>query len=443
MSKLKDKLDFLHKGTQKVKTDGPKDKIKTQWQHIDSKNGLSTKEKLEKLVNRNLKRREKLSKPHAIVPDPEPVGDETGIIIKEYSYPLLTCYGKFQLVEWSNVSSQQLALISGDEGFLTVSPKKLLFFDTETTGISGGTGTIPFMLGFGYFEQEAFKVKIFILEDLNKEDLFLDHVDTFIQGNEFSATVTYNGKGFDFPLMETRYILQRKRFPLLKIPHLDFLYPARMLWKHTYPSRKLGYLGDVLLGISRDDDIDGSQIPMLYFDYLRNRSFSLMQQVVEHNALDLVGLAGLLLLGLKYLEDVSFTQDEGEVLGTANLHERSGHFETAEKLYKTLKKFAVREEVIEKTDKRLSVFLKRKKLYREAVELWEMMSKRSDAQAVRELSVHFEHREKNYFKALEVVNQGMDVLDLTDNQRDDFKKRVKRLNKKIKILEMEDNLDIK
>ena len=78
---------------------------------------------------------------------------------------------------------------------------KLLFFDTETTGISGGAGTIPFMMGIGFFEEEHFRVKIFILNDLNREDEFLEEVDRFLQSFEFSAAVTYNGKSFDFPLM--------------------------------------------------------------------------------------------------------------------------------------------------------------------------------------------------------------------------------------------------
>ena len=438
MSTLKNKLDYLNK-----------DKIKKHWETIDSQEGLSTRQKLEKLVNLSLKRKEKETKPEnktpihgveTVILIPEE-NEDSGLTVREFSYPLDTVYGRFTLAEWKQVSSRQLAVITGEDEFLNVSPMELLFFDTETTGLSGGTGTIPFMLGFGYFGEEDFRVKIFILNDLAREDEFLEEVDGFLQARPCSATVTYNGKGFDFPLMETRYVLQRKRFPLLKRPHLDFLFPARTLWKHTYPSRKLSHLGDMLLGISREDDVDASRIPTMYFNYLRSRSYVVIQRIVEHNALDLVGLAGLLLQGVKYLEDISYTVDEGEILGTAKLFEKYGDFETADRLYKDLKQSAVRKDVMDKAVKGLAVILKKKKLYAEAAELWEMLSGHgdrpgsADRHALRELSVHLEHRERNYVKALEWVREGLNIIDLTDAQRLDFEKRFKRLNKKIQALD--------
>jgi uncharacterized protein YprB with RNaseH-like and TPR domain len=428
MSKLKNKLDYLNKNKNK-------DKIKKKWETIDSQQGLSTRQKLEKLVNLSLKREERTVERKPAFQDDILENEGRGFIIREFSYPLDAVYGKFALAEWKRITSHHLAIISGDEAFLRVSPMKLLFFDTETTGISGGTGTIPFMLGIGFFEEDHFRVKIFILNDLNRENEFLEELDRFLQHNEFSAAVTYNGKSFDFPLMEARYILQRKRFPLLKLPHLDFLYPARTLWKHTYESRKLIHLGDFLLGISRDEDVDASQIPTMYFNYLRSRSFALIQRIVEHNALDLVGLAGLLLLGIKYLEDISYTNDEGEILGTAKLYEKYGDFTEADRLYNILKQSAVRDDVMEKAVKGLAVIMKKKKLYGEAAELWEMLSGHSDRLALRELSVHLEHREKNYKKALEWVREGLKIIDLTDTQRQDFEKRFKRLNRKIEALE--------
>ncbi len=433
MSKLRNKLDYLNK----------KDKIKEKWKHIDSQQGLSTKEKLDKLVKLSLKREEKRPGKEPVLPDDFLPVEDSGFTLREFSYPLDTGCGRFALAEWQNAAPGQLAILSGEDSFLDVSPMKLLFFDTETTGISGGTGTIPFMLGFGFFDEIEFRVKIFILNDLNMEEAFLEEVDRFLREHDFSGVVTYNGKSFDFPLMEARYILQRKRFPLLKLPHLDFLFPARTLWKHTYPSRKLGHLGDLLLGISRGEDVDSSRIPAMYFNYLRTRSFAVIQRIVEHNALDLLGLAGLLLLGIKYLEDISFTIDEGEILGIAKLHEKVGDFEKADHLYNILKQSAVKSEVKEKAVKGLAIMKKRKKLYDEAAEMWEMLSGSSSDDrlarlSLRELSVHLEHREKNYVKALELVRRGLEIADLTENQQKDFEKRYKRLTRKMKTLEKED-----
>ncbi len=437
MSKLKDKLNYLDKS-----------KIKNKWENIDSQSGLSTREKLEKLVNLSLKR-DKLIKASGPgnIPAPGPMDslsreeDRTrAFTLREFTYPLTTVFGRLEFSGWKHISPRQLAVIFGDEDYETIAPLKLLFFDTETTGLAGGTGTIPFMLGFGFFQGESFQVRIFILNDLSGEGAILEAVDRFLEEGDFSAAITYNGKSFDFPLMEARYILQRKRFPLLKLPHLDFLFPARTLWKHTCDSRKLGYLGDVLLGLSRDDDVDPSQIPGLYFNYLRSRSFSLLEKVVEHNALDMVGLAALVLLAVKFQEDIAFTRDEGEILGTARLFEKYGDLEKALQLYEFLQQSAIRQDVVAVAVKSLAIIRKKKKLYKEALELWQVLSAvdSHDRLAVRELSVHFEHREKNYLKALEYVQKALDTIDLTGAQRQDFEKRCQRLTKKIAALEKVD-----
>jgi uncharacterized protein YprB with RNaseH-like and TPR domain len=386
------------------------------------------------LVNLNLKQDKIIKKKQTQIK--ETFSDEP-VIIRDFFYPITSQFGKIELSQWFTISSKSVAIISGDNDFLNLDPMKFLYFDTETTGISGGTGTIPFMLGFGFFENDFFKIKIFVLNDLYKEEKFLEEIDEFLESHNFSATVTYNGKCFDFPLMETRYILYRKRFSLLKIPHLDFLFPARTIWKNTFESRKLGYLGDVLLGISRDEDIDGSQIPALYFNYLRNNRFFLIEKVIEHNALDLVGLSSLLLLGLRYVEDISFTNDEGEIFGVAIFYEKYGDLEKANKLYEVLKDSASRKDIISNSIKRLSAIKKKKKLYIEAAELWKILSNYSDHTAYKELSIYYEHREKNYFKAIEFVERGLEKIDLTKTQKRDMEKRLKRLQRKIKALEIE------
>lgn len=456
MSKLRDRLNRLEK-----------DKIKTNWNTINSQEGPSTKEKLEKLVSLSLKRKSRHNpreRPHddtSIDPDmsidmeiesdtPEPVLqgklEKTGAaIICRYTYPLSIQMGPFQLKEWKHITNRQLTVLFGvdewDNDLPSQSPMNLLFFDTETTGLAGGTGTIPFMLGFGYFEEatEAFEVQIFILNDLSREDQFLEEVDRFLGGRAFSGTVTYNGKSFDFPLMETRYILQRRRFPLLRMPHLDFLHPARTTWKNTYESRKLGYLGDVLLGLSREDDIDGSRIPMLFFNFLRSKSLSVLQKVVEHNALDLVGMAALLLLTAKYQEDITYTRDEGEILGTARLLEKYGDLDAARSLYEILASGGTRQEIVIQAVNGLALIKKKLKLYSEASELWQSVSDSGGHRVARELSVHFEHREKNYTRALEYVQKALSSIDLTEVQRSDFEKRLGRLRRKLSALDKEDS----
>ncbi len=405
-------------------------KINEKWTDLESQDGLTTKQKLEKLVKSNLRRTQNQKTTNPVekeVPNPQ----ET-YLVKEYCYPLRDEYRGVRLDDWHLVLPYSVSVLASESELNELDPKKFLYFDTETTGLAGGTGTIPFMLGFGFIDEPVFRVKIFILSDLSKEDEFLDAVDEFLASHDFDATVTFNGKTFDFPLMETRYILQRKRFPLLKKPHLDFLFPARTLWKHTYESRKLSYLGDILLGISRDDDIDPAQIPMLYFDYLRTNSLERLEKVFEHNALDLLGLSTLLLLAAQYIQNPSNVRDEGEILGVAMLYEKAGSLERAKEIYEQAKKNAVRKEVLTGIARRLSTLKKKERLYDEALELWKILLDAEDSSVYRELSIHFEHREKNYIKALEIVETGLQENSLTDARRADLEKRLQRLQNKIK-----------
>jgi len=422
MRKLKDRLHDLDKNH-----------IQKKWQRLDSDGELSTREKLEKLVRHNLKQKDKpVSAPQARM---ESAAAAEPFLVKDFYYALDGRYGKVRLGDWLALAPGSLAIIAGSDVFAAVDPRRVVFFDSETTGLAGGTGTIPFMLGFGFFSEQTFQVKIFMLQDLDREGDFLLAVAEFLRQGQFSATVTYNGKAFDFPLLETRYILQRQRFPLLDLPHLDFLFPARTIWKNTYDSRKLGYLGEMLLGLSRSDDIEASSIPALYFDFLRNQDFSAIEPVMEHNAMDLVGLAAVVLLGLRYLEDCSLTGDGGEILGLGMLCERAGLLDRAEGFYQIAKDVSVSSEVQTKVLRRLSVLMKKKKLYSEALELWQALSAGNDLGAMREISVHYEHRERNYVLALSYVEKALSGGSLSPVRQQELEKRLERLRKKIAKLE--------
>jgi len=405
--------------------------IKRQWSDLESSDELSTRDKLDRLVRSRLKER-KTTQP---VPNSPAKVDLPAVLEREYSYPAEARFGAFTIGDLACIRAADLSILTGNPEWKKLSPSRLLYFDTETTGLSGGTGTIPFMLGFGFLEGETFQVRIFTLSDLTREKEFLETVDRFLDGLDFCATVTYNGKCFDFPLMETRYILQRRKFPLLSCPHLDFLYPARVLWRHTYPSRRLGFLGDILLGLSREEDVDGSLIPHLYFRFLRNGDSSMLEKVMEHNALDLVGLAMLLRLGAGYLEDVSLVHDEGEVMGTARLLESSGYWEQAVERLTLARSMACREEVQTLATRRLSRMKKKQKLYSSAIELWEELRAMGDAGALRELSIHYEHRERDFHRALKLVQDGLSQVELSTTQRLDLEKRLQRLQEKIRRVE--------
>jgi hypothetical protein len=421
MRKLKDRLHDLEPGG-----------IQEKWRRLESEDGLSTREKLDRLVKQNLRRNEK---PAPSAPVPTAAEPEAPFLVKEFSYALDGRYGKVRLGDWLSLKADTLAVITGNAEFAAIDPARMLFFDSETTGLAGGTGTVPFMLGFGYFADQVFQVRIFVLLSLDKEGEFLEAVARFLEQGGFSAVATYNGKAFDFPLLETRYILQRRRFPLRDLPHLDFLFPARTIWRNTFDSRKLGYLGEMLLGLSREDDIEGSDIPALYFSFLRSRAFSLIEPVVEHNAMDLVGLAAVVLLGALYLDDYSLTGDGGEIFGLGRLCERAGLLEKAEGFYKVAREVSARSDVAVLATRRLSTLLKKKKLFGEALELWRQLADGHDAQAQRELSVHFEHRERDFAMALTYVEKAIAGGGLTPARQQEMEKRLQRLQQKIAKLD--------
>jgi hypothetical protein len=422
MRKLKDRLHDLDR----------KD-IQEKWRSLDSESGLSTREKLDKLVKQNLKRD---GKPAAPAPAPwEASGPAEPFLVRDFSYALDGRYGKVRLGNWLALKPGALDVIAGGGEFAAVDPGRAVFFDSETTGLAGGTGTVPFMLGFGFFSDQAFQVRIFVLLSLDREKEFLAAVARFLEEGGFSAVVTYNGKAFDFPLLETRYILQRLRFPLQGLPHLDFLFPARTIWRNTFESRKLGYLGEMLLGLSREDDIDGSDIPALYFSFLRSQAFSLIEPVVEHNAMDLVGLAAVVLLGVLYLDDYSLASDGGEIFGLGRLCERAGLLEKAEAFYLAAKDSSSGSDVRILATRRLSILLKKKKLFSEALELWQALSAANDVGAMREISIHYEHRERNYAQAVTIVEKALAGASLSPGQQLELEKRLERLRQKLAKLE--------
>lgn len=169
-------------------------------------------------------------------------------------------------------------------------PARLLFLDTETTGLAGGTGTYAFLVGAGFFEGDRFVLRQYFMHDLDEEPALLAALAALLQG--FEGVVTYNGRGFDLPLLETRFVLSRRPWPR-HLGHLDLLLPARRLWATRLPDCRLATVESAILGLERLDDVPGAMIPSLYFRYLRSRRAELMERVFEHNRLDVLSLVGL------------------------------------------------------------------------------------------------------------------------------------------------------
>ena len=169
---------------------------------------------------------------------------------------------------------------------------RLLFLDLETTGLSGGTGTIAFLAGLGRVipgETEGFEIRQFLLTDYPGENDFLDAISGELSPGTILAS--YNGRSFDEPLLRTRYVLNRKRWP--PHPHVDFLPAARRLWRKRFPDCSLGTLEALLLKRHRSLDVPGARIPEIWFEYAKRGVHPLMEAVLEHNAADVESLAAV------------------------------------------------------------------------------------------------------------------------------------------------------
>ena len=167
---------------------------------------------------------------------------------------------------------------------------RLLYLDTETTGLAGGTGTYAFLVGVGFFDGDHFEVRQLFMRDLDEEPALLTHLEEIFQ--RFDGFVTYNGSGFDLPLLETRFVLGRRRFPGT-VFHVDLLGPARRLWSDRLADCRLGTVEQHALRFTRDDDMPGALIPTVYFDYLRRKRPDELPRVFEHNRHDILSLAAL------------------------------------------------------------------------------------------------------------------------------------------------------
>jgi len=164
----------------------------------------------------------------------------------------------------------------------------VLWLDTETTGLAGGTGTYVFLLGTAYFSDGELVLRQHLLHDIGYEREFVETIQAEIL--PFRACASYNGKSFDLPLLRTRWVMTLRSEITVDESHLDLLHPARRLWRDRYGSTGLKQLEESLFDEGRINDIPGSLIPDAYFHYLRRRDPRIIAPVLEHNARDIVSL---------------------------------------------------------------------------------------------------------------------------------------------------------
>jgi len=308
-------------------------------------------------------------------------------------------------------------------------PDTWAFLDTETTGLSGGTGTCAFLVGIGRITPEGFRVRQFFMRDYSEEASLLDAVKRHLA--TFRILITYNGRAFDQPLLETRYRLNRSRPPFGALEHLDLLYGARRLWKLRYESCRLVDLETQVLGFEREGDVPGALIPYLYFEYLRTQRAARLLPVFHHNATDILTLAcltGIVPLAFKDPGNLPFRHG-AEIAGIARWLRQAGELEQARELFRRALDAALPDSLLFRTVWDLAALERKLGADDQAVALWkDLTAVRNPFRglALEELAKYYEHRQKDLPRALEATRAAR-----IDRDSPALRRREQRLQRRI------------
>jgi uncharacterized protein len=307
-------------------------------------------------------------------------------------------------------------------------PEKWLFLDTETTGLAGGTGTYAFLIGLAWWDAGGLQVEQLFMRDFAEEHSVLCQLAARLA--ERPVLVTFNGKTFDWPLLENRFRMTRSIAVPRLAAHLDLLHPARALWKFRLGSVRLTdlereVLNPTLLGWRRDGDVSSKFIPQFYFDYLRGGPPEPLLGVARHNQMDLRGL-GALFGKINALLAEGANADEEihglDLFGLSKFLHRRGDKGRAQAACAQAVDLGLPLEFHSRAQYDLALMAKRKGEHQRAAELWhEILAESQDAvHACEQLAIHYEQRVKNYEKALEFAHRARKLLRTQANQANVF-----------------------
>lgn len=375
----------------------------------------SLKERLERLVAAAVRTRGPMRESvrrtgppiEELMPQGRVVRNERGCYFQvDQDVHLDTWHGNVSLSRFRGVDPAAVPVLSGDPTLEGFDLHRAAFLDTETTGLAGGTGTAAFLVGVGFVQDDRFVVRQYVMRDYEEEAALLASLSEDLRG--FRHLVTFNGRTFDVPLLESRYRLCRARFPLARAFHLDLLAPARRLWKERLVSCRLQSLETALLAFPRHEDVPGDEIPRIYFDYVRWRDGRALKRVLEHNRLDVVSLAALALLASEWVQE-DRAEDARDVFSLGRVFERAALYERSEAMYRRVLD-GVTGPLRVATLVRLAARAKRSGDHDSAADLWGEAAAAGNPRAWRELAVHHEHRTRDLHAALVAAEKGIGAM---------------------------------
>ena len=418
-----------------------------------SEGELSIKERLERLVAvtkahpRNLPPPEIARQPAlelGEVLDGEEISNDLGSFYSvDRIYPLTHFQGRIQLGRLTSVPREAFSMLSRGDDVFEIDLGKALFLDTETTGLAGGAGTCAFLVGLGWVEKESFVLRQLFMRDYEEEAAMLHALGERL--SRFELLISYNGKSFDIPLLETRFVLTRQRLNFERLLHFDLLHPARSLWKARIESCRLMELEHRLLGLEREEDIPGHMIPDLFFRFLRTGDAKHLDLVFHHNRHDILSLAALTICASDLLDESYVPEDPLDDLSLGRLFERSSQPERAMMHYSR----AVETGLSGAARRRALIALADQHKRRgdigdidDARKLWDELADGESVEvvhALHELAMLSEHRERDFTSALGLCERALCYLDenydltlsFRFKWRDAFAHRRSRLQKRL------------
>jgi len=279
-----------------------------------------------------------------------------------HRFPHSTFYGNYPLT----IPDRAAELLNAF--FRCPPPSLLAFLDLETTGLSAGTGNYVFLAGIGRYVPEGFVITQVLLSDVSNERHFLQELLSLLAGAD--GLVTYNGRVFDWPLLETRLTLNRMPEPEMPF-HVDLLYPVRRLFSGSLRSCSLQHIEYYVLNAMREDDIPSHLIPAMFWQYQRTRDVAALAPVLEHNKRDVLALASLLSALACMAENPQTITQASVLLGLGRAACDSGNPEKGLPLVSQAIEKGIPEPHLSRALRHLSRSLKRAGLFHLALQLWE------------------------------------------------------------------------
>lgn len=320
-------------------------------------------------------------------------------------------HGSIGIVDLEALSADLLEPISSGQ-IRGIPPNKWCFLDTETTGLAGGSGTYAFLIGVGRITPQGFRVRQFFMRDFAEEASLLSALTEHLK--QFQVLITYNGRTYDQPLLETRFRMVRQRPPFSALEHLDLLFGARRLWNLRFDSCRLVELENQILGVERQGDLPGELIPYVYFEYVRTQEIFRLLPVFHHNAIDILSLACLTAIVPRAFHEPAKAElaHGAEMVGLARWWRQAEQHEHALALFRQAVEKNLSDDLLFRT--LWDIALLEKKLGREHAALpvlTDLAASRNPwrAAAFVELAKYYERRERNYALALEMTRSAMEL----------------------------------